>query len=369
MRGQSVMVWINPKENFRMNAKANQSVMLDCGAVVILLLYLATANGQADLRQQIKVSPDGKGDFRTVQEAVDHVTSRQGAVIFIAPGRYPEKVNVAGSGITLVGTGQSPAKTVITWGASAKSIGSTFRSGTVTVSGDGFEAENLSIVNTWWQDHPAAEDRSQAVALQLESDRAVLDRVRIISGQDTLFANSRACHGELTAPCRADRQFYNDCFVEGNVDYIFGEAKAVFSRCEFHSRPHSGVMITAQSRHSPLEDSGYYMLHCHITGENEGDRIVFGRPWRDYSTVLFYDTEIDQKIDDAGWSEWGGRLKTSTYREYRSHGPGVNGGHRSVAETTMTADEENRLSAKGLLSGEDQWDPDQRLQKLRALIP
>ena len=168
-------------------------------------------------------------------------------------------------------------------------------------------------------------DPSQAVALLLESDRAVLDHVRLVSGQDTLYANSSRCRGALDAPCRADRQIFKDCYVEGNVDYIFGDAIAVFDRCEFHSRPGSGVMITAQSRHSPLEDSGYYMLNCKITGHDEGNKIVFGRPWRDYSRVLFYKTEIMQKLDADGWSEWEGRLKTSDYREYKSHGPGVNG--------------------------------------------
>jgi len=270
--------------------------------------------------------------------------------------------------IALIGTGTSASDTVITWGDSAKNTGSTFKSGTVTVSADGFGAENLSIVNTWWQDHTAAEDRSQAVALQMEGDRSVIDRVRIISGQDTLYANSHSCHGELTSACRADRQFFNDCFIEGNVDYIFGDAKAVFNHCELHSRPGSGVMLTAQSRHSPMEDSGYYMLHCRITGDNQGNRISLGRPWRDYATVLFYDTEMVQKIDAGGWSEWGGRLKTATYREYKSHGPGVNGGSRSVSYPMLSADDEKRLTAAGLLGSADHWDPEADVQQLRHLL-
>ena len=76
----------------------------------------------------------------------------------------------------MVGTGAKPEDVVLTFGDSAKNTGSTFKSGTVMVEGDGFAAENLSIINTWWTEHTDPQDASQAVALQLNSDRAVLDR-------------------------------------------------------------------------------------------------------------------------------------------------------------------------------------------------
>jgi len=342
-------------------------IQLLASTAFLLLCVLAMANGQSVAPMQLTVGPVGRSQFRTVQEAVDHAAMDSGAIIRIAPGVYHEKINIDKPQIRLVGTGSTPSDTVITWGDSAKNTGSTFKSGTVTVSADRFEAENLSIVNTWWQDHPAAEDHSQAVALQMESDRAVIDRVRIISGQDTLYASSHACRGELVAACSADRQFFKDCFIEGNVDYIFGDSKAVFNHCELHSRPGYGVMVTAQSRHSPLEDSGYYLLHCRITGDNQGNKIFLGRPWRDYATVLFYDTEIVQKIEPGGWSDWGGRLKTSTYSEYKSHGPGVNGDNRSVTYEPLGAEREKQLTPGALLAGSDHWDADAEVQQLRHL--
>jgi pectinesterase len=337
-----------------------------CVAVACLLMSFV-GRSRAQASEHLTVGPEGHGQYRTVQEAVDHASSDHGATILIAPGTYHEKVSVKKPNIALVGTGNTPADTVITWGDSAKNSGSTFTSGTITVGGEAFEAENLSIVNTWWQDHTAAEDRSQAVALQMESDHAVIDRVRMISGQDTLFASSHQCRGNLTSVCLADRQFFNDCFVEGNVDYIFGDSKAVFEGCEFHSRPGSGVMVTAQSRHSPLEDSGYFMLHCHITGENQGNNIFLGRPWVDYSTVLFYDTQIDQKLAPQGWQEWGGRLKTATYREYKSHGPGANDGGRIVISPSLSPEAEQQLTPAGVLGGEDHWDPDAEVRRLRLI--
>jgi pectinesterase len=317
----------------------------------------------------LTVSAKGDADYKTVQEAVDHATEA-GTVIRIQPGIYKEKIMVAIPNLTMVGLGASPKDVVLTFGDSAKNTGSTFKSGTVTVDADGFAAENLTIVNTWWDEHTGTADGSQAVALQLSSDKAVLDRVRLISGQDTLFAASRTCRSNTDlSQCAASRQYFNDCYIEGNVDYIFGDAKAVFERCELHSRPHGTIMITAQSKHFPAEDSGYYFLGCRITGANNGNRVVLGRPWREYAKVVFYDTDIEQKIAPEGWSEWGDRLKTATYLEYRSHGPGVNEGGRVIVYPPLTTEVERSLTTANLLKGSDAWDPAVQVKELRQLVP
>lgn len=325
---------------------------------------------------QVTVAATGKADFHTVQEAVDHAPDT-GEVIRILPGTYQEKIHISKPNVWLIGTGETPQAVVLRWNDSAHSSGSTFKSGSVTVDADGFAAENLTIENTWELEHERTEEGAQAVALLMSSDKAVLDRVRLLGAQDTLYANSRTCHTALPADgsapqearpaCAASRQYFHDCYIEGHVDYIFGDAKAVFDHCEMHSRHHETVMITAQSRHFPEEDSGYYFLHGKITGENVGDRVYFGRPWRDYSTVLFYDTEIQQTMAPAGWLEWAGRLKTSTYLEYKSHGPGVNGGARIVKYPALTAEQEAQWNPKSLLQGTDRWDPEKAAERLRKM--
>jgi pectin methylesterase-like acyl-CoA thioesterase len=126
-------------------------------------------------------------------------------------------------------------------------------------------------------------------------------------------------------------------------------------------------MLTAQSKHFPAEDSGYYFLHCRITGEDNGDNVVLGRPWRDYSTVTFYDTDIEKPVSPDGWSDWSDRLETSTYREYKSHGPGVNGGHRIVTSPELSRKEAEKLKPGALLSGSDEWNPIAAANALRKL--
>jgi pectinesterase len=339
-------------------------------ALIFLLALLAPAPpaSPAPARQVVHVGLTPQAQFSTIQQAVDSA-SESGLIVLIAPGVHKEKLTINKANIALVGTGKRPQDTIITFGDSAKTTGSTFKSGTVTVTADGFEAENLSIVNTWWDEHFSPDDSSQAVALQLSSDRSVIDRVRLLSGQDTLYAASLTCRTNSPGTsCDASREFFNECFVQGHIDYIFGDAKAVFNSCELNSRQHPYVMITAQSKHFPEENSGYWMLHCRITGTDDGNRIVLGRPWRAYSTVTFFDTDIQEEIAQEGWSDWDGRLATATYREYDSHGPGVNGGHRIVSSPPLTPAERAALTPQALLAGKDHWDPIEQVQELRALI-
>ena len=344
--------------------------------VLVFVAGWAASPARAQPSPVVKVAHEGKADFRTLQEAIDHAPPA-GEVVRVAPGTYREKVHIHTPNIHLVGTGTRPQDVVLSWNDAAVSAGGTSKSGSVSVDADGFEAENLTIENTWEQEHDRTHEGSQAVALLMSSDRAVLDRVRLLGAQDTLYANSRTCHDNLprdgsappadTPSCQASRQYFRDCYIEGHVDFIFGDAKAVFDHCELHPRRNPTVMLTAQSRHYAAEDSGYYFLHCRITGEDNGDRVVLGRPWRDYSTVVFYDTDIEKELDPAGWSDWDGRLKTSTYREYKSHGPGVNGGHRIVSYPELSPEEERKLTPRALLEGGDGWDPVAEADALRRL--
>lgn len=347
--------------------------------LAIAWLLVASASpviSNAQLASTVTVAREGRSDFHTLQEAIDHSPST-GEVIRIAPGTYREKIHIGSPNIVLVGTGKQPQDVVLSWNDAAINSGGTSKSGTLTVDADGFKAENLTIENTWENEHTRTQEGSQAVALLMSSDRAVLDRVRLLGAQDTLYANSRTCHENLprdgsaaaadTPTCQASRQYFRDCYIEGHVDFIFGDAKAVFDHCELHPRHNPTVMLTAQSKHFPAEDSGYYFLHCKISGEDNGDKVVLGRPWRDYSTVVFYDTDVEKPLFPDGWSDWNGRLKTSTYREYKSHGPGVDGGHRIVDSPKLSRADEKKLTPAALLSGGDGWNPIAEADALRKL--
>ena len=118
-------------------------------------------------------------------------------MIRIAPGTYREKVHIRNRTSFSLAQGSGREDVVLSWDDAAISSGGTSKSGSVTVDADGFEAENLTIENTWENEHARTQEGSQAVALLMSSDRAVLDRVRLLGAQDTLYANSRTCHENL----------------------------------------------------------------------------------------------------------------------------------------------------------------------------
>lgn len=316
----------------------------------------AAAGAQHSAKSIVTVAADGTGQYKTVQEAVNSAPA-QGLVIRIAPGTYREKLSIPQNGIELRGTGKTSAEVVLTYDDSAKIAGGTGKSGSMTVTGDDFIAENLTIQNDWEKKNARIGEGSQAVALMISGDREVLRHVRLLGYQDTLYAGSKYCHGKDDAtagPCQAARMLFADCYIEGHVDFIFGDAKAAFERCELHGMTHPMVALTAQSKLFPQEDSGYLFRDCKITMDMAVDKLYFGRQWRTYSTVFFINTKADDAVvQPQGWLEWGGRLATSTYGEYGTTGAKTDA--RIPPSRQLTKAEADKLTVKSWLAGKDGW--------------
>jgi pectinesterase len=333
-------------------------------AAAVVLLFPAAFGYKPQQKKTIVVAADGSGQFKTVQEAVD--SAPDGNVrINIKPGEYRNLITVSTNGVELRGLGKTPQDVVLVYDNSAGTPGpdgkglGTGKSGTMMVTGDDFLAENLTIANDFEKHHERSNQGSQAVALHITGDREIFRRVRFLGFQDTLYADSKLCHtpGDGTA-CHAARQYYSDCYIEGHVDFIFGDAKAVFDRCEIHTMPHVMDTITAQSRVRPEEDSGYVFRDCVVTAEPGSQDILLGRPWRAYSTVIFLNTEFKAPLDPAGWKEWNGALATSDYAEYDSHGEAGDVSKRIAPSKQLTKADVAKYSTKTWLAGTDGWDPE-----------
>lgn len=136
----------------------------------------------------------------------------------------------------------------------------------------------------------------------------------------------------------------------------------MFDHCEIHSIPHvAGGYLTAQSRSKPEQDSGYVFDHCTLTADPGVKNIYLGRPWRDYSTVIYMNTKMGAHIVPAGWSDWKSapapRLPMTTYAEFHSSGPGANAAAREKWSKQLTKAETKKYEAKAFLAGADGWDP------------
>jgi polygalacturonase len=305
----------------------------------------------------IYVSLDSTAEFHTIQSAVDAAPST-GATIRIAPGVYRGTVVIDKPNIHLIGDGATPAQTVIVDDHSAATTGSTLKSATVTVTGDNFFAKNITFANDWNRTHRQANEGSQALALNLTGDKAVLSHVRLLGNQDTLYAGTTNCHHN-SASCQVARQYFSHCYIEGNVDFIFGDAKAYFDHCTIRSTPHSEGMITAQSKHFPAQDSAFVFHDCRLTADPGVKNVYLGRPWRPYATVVYLHTWMGPQIAPAGWREWHPgqtrSLKTAFYAEYDSTGPGAHPHQREPLSHQLKGAQARKFTLQNFFP---EWRPD-----------
>ncbi|XP_006661765.2 pectinesterase 31 [Oryza brachyantha] len=303
---------------------------------------------QQQPRRVLRVAPPGRGGaraeaegeavFPTVQAAVDAVPLGNAVrtVIRLAPGVYREPVYVAKTRnlVTLAGT--SPESTVITWdntatrikhAQSSRVIGTgTFGCGTVIVEGEDFIAENVTFENS------APQGSGQAVALRVTADRCAFYNCRFLGWQDTLYLH----YG---------KQYLRDCYIEGNCDFIFGNSIALLEHCHIHCK--SVGYITAHSRKSSSETTGYVFLRCIITGNGDAGYMFLGRPWGPFGRVVFAHTFMDRCIKPAGWHNWdrSENERTACFFEYRCSGPGSRPSNRvSWCRQLLDVEVENFLA-------------------------
>lgn len=311
--------------------------MRTLGISVVLIMNLVSA-ALALPKPDIEVASDGTGDVRTVQEAVDRVPENNAKrfVIFIKPGAYKNQVRIPASKPYVSFIGESAAKTILTFNLSNKDAGSTSASYSVYIGGNDFYAENITFENSFGTG-------SQAVAVLAEADRIVFKNCRFLGWQDTLYAKN-------------GRQYYENCYIEGHVDFIFGQAAAVFENCEIHSK--GDGYIAAPMRFAPDESSGFVFNKCRLTSEDTKDGVYLGRPWRDYGRTVFLNAQMGAQIRPEGWHHWlPEREKTAYFAEYRSSGPGANATSRVKWSRQLTEAEAVAFLTESFLKGNDGWNP------------
>ena len=299
------------------------------------------------------------GRFRTVQEAVDAVPrgNDRPYIIEIRPGTYTERLTVPRDKRFIRLVGADAQTTVLTYNLSTATTAETRYTPSAYVFADDFQAENIAFENTYGVG-------SQAVALFVGADRALFRRCRFLGWQDTLYVNGPGCHfvpqplAQTDANnCAQGRHYFDQCYIEGHVDFIFGDAAAVFRECRIHSKGQG--YVTAQSRTYPEQTSGFVFDRCRLTGENTGTGVYLGRPWRAYSEVVYRNCWLGPHIRPEGWSIWNGNKnhETAYYAEYQSEGPGANPTARVPWSHQLTNAEAERFAPPAFLKNSDGWDP------------
>jgi len=308
--------------------------------VFAAMVALQSVAGAGQVRH-ITVAADGTGEFTSVQEAVFSIRAYMSDTTYmhISAGVYREKIVIPSWVTNLFMKGEGADKTFITWDdyAGLRNMG-TFRTYTIWIQGSGFTAEDITFENS-------AGPVGQAVAVHTDGDRAVFRRCRLLGNQDTL----------LTAN-QDSRQYYEECYIEGTTDFIFGPATAWFERCHIHSK--SDSYVTAASTVEDCE-FGYVFNRCRLTAGDGIEKVYLGRPWRPFAATLFMRCELGSHILPEGWHNWDNPSNelSSRYAEYLNTGPGANPGARVQWSRQLSRKEAKRYTVENVFARHDGWVP------------
>ncbi|NQX66973.1 pectin methylesterase [Paenibacillus alba] len=320
------------------------------------------------------VAADGTGDFTRIQDAIDRIpaNNQEEAIIYIKKGIYREKLNIEIPNISLFG--ESAQETIITFDDYAKKtygngeLYHTFNSYTVFIGANRFTADNLTFENSAGK----GEVVGQAVAAYVDGDRVVFRNCRFLGNQDTLFTGplpevplDRSTFGgpREGAPRLYGRHYYDRCYIEGDIDFIFGSATAVFNDCEIFSKKRDSHAdthgwITAASTPEGAK-YGYVFLNCKLIGDAPPQSVYLGRPWRIYAKTAFIHCWMGAHIQAEGWNNWNKpeSEQTSFYCEYNNSGPGYAKDKRVSWAAILTDEQAANFTVSSVLAGQDGWNP------------
>jgi pectinesterase len=308
----------------------------------ILLLALLFAAARIFAQTNLYVAADGSAKFKSVQEAIMSVpsgTRESEVIIHIAPGVYHELIYVQREKRFFNLVGDNATNTFLDFNlyagitnAEGKPIG-TFKTPSTTIDADDFTAENITFENT-------AGPIGQALAIRVDGDRAAFRHCSFLGWQDTILINR-------------GRQYFENCYVAGHVDFIFGAATAWFEKCEIHALRDGYLTAASTPQDVPF---GYVFNHCTITGE-PGVKTYLGRPWRQFGSVTYLNCEMSGVVRPEGWNDWKKPHETIRYAEFNSTGPGANPANRADFSKQLSADEAKKITVEKVLGGNDGWNP------------
>lgn len=327
-----------------------------------------------------KIKPDmaeGTHQFDSLQGALDYLENHpeEEPRILVHPGIYQEQVTVRIPGVIIAGASreEEDAKdVVITCGLAGREIladgmkRGTFRTYTCFVDADDVTLRNLTIENSAGPGTKAG----QAIALYADGDRLVVDSCRLLGWQDTLFTaplppkeieKNGFIGPKQFAPRRNNRQYYKDCYIEGEVDFIFGGAVAYFESCTLFSKDVDREVkgfVTAPSTPEGLP-YGYVLESCRFTSNCPERTVFLGRPWREWGRTVLLRCEIGPHIKDEGWDDWGKELAhtTSFFAEYGCKGPGAGLDGRLDWCHVLSEADARAYTREQVLGGADGWSP------------
>lgn len=320
--------------------------------------------------------PGNTPNFPSITDALAFLSARQPldvpVTLLLGEGIYREKLVFSIPHLTLIGAGRNKTVLVYHQGAFEELADGekrgTFRTASVRIDANDFTAKHLTFQNDAGFGHTVG----QALALYADGDRLIFEDCAMIGSQDTLFTAplplKEATPGGFKGPGEhkprtMGRHYYHNCFLQGDIDFIFGGAIAYFEDCTIFSKmpgdrkpPEAPAdknvygYITAAStpRQEPF---GYVFEHCRLISDCPPHTVYLGRPWREWAKTVFLNCEMGAHIHPAGWDDWQKPHGHFYYAEYHCYGEGASVEGRAAFSHQLTELEAAAYTRQNVLKG------------------
>ncbi|XP_068487215.1 putative pectinesterase 10 [Phaseolus vulgaris] len=291
--------------------------------------------GGKDISNTITVNPNGKKAFTTIQDAINSVKSNNDkwVKIYIKAGLYKERPQIPIEKPCIILQGEGSQNTIVSFSAhNGTSDSATFTSSPPNVIVTGITFKNL------YTDSPA-------LAARIYGDKSFIYNCSFMGYQDTLFDAS-------------GRHYIKNCYIEGEIDFIFGNAQSYYENCEIKAigrNPNLPGFVTAQGRSSPDQPGGFVFEGGSIKGNG---KVNLGRAWRPYARVIFHKTYFDSVVTPQGWVAWtaSGNENRVTYAEVDCEGPGADSSKRVSWIKKLSSSDLEKLSFPVFINNDGWFD-------------
>ena len=312
------------------------------------------------------VAQDGSGDYTTLQAAIDAAPAGRAKpwLIFVKNGQYKEHVDIPATKPCLHIIGQDRDQAVIlddrlSGGDNAYHVD---LGATVVVKAANTFFENITLENSYGHEKQSG---PQALALNTQADRVALNRVALLSYQDTWITTSTS----------NNRHYIKNSVIEGAVDFIYNSGNVYLDGDTIEINRPSGGYIVAPS-HAADVKWGYVFMNNIIRPRQgvEVSDVWLGRPWHNSPKTVFINTQTFVNIPAAGWYDHMGGLPVlwADYNTVDANGNPVDLSQRrdtywkeengekvyGKAKNYLTAEEAAQYTVKNVMGGDDNWQPD-----------
>lgn len=295
--------------------KQDVTVTTNNGKTAKYAVYFVDATGADKTKvtvdaaaEVVSKNEDGVYTVSTVNQAIQMFKALEAEdavekVITLKNGEYKEKVEIDIPNVSLVGEGTDASKNVLWFDLIA---GFKDPSGTTAYSTDGsasvsirstaagFHAENVTFKNYWntnalYVESTKLHGDTQAVACLIQADMATFKNCNFTSYHDTLYAME-------------GRHMFEDCYIEGRTDYIFGAtATSYFKNCTINTlgagdSKNGGYIVATKGSGAGGMHYGYIFNGCTLTGDSNvvDGTVSLARGWDVGMTLAFINCDISK---------------------------------------------------------------------------